>query len=340
MGRDQLTDVQRDLLATPQWEWLTTYLATWCANPLHARDGSSPVEIEGVTTRTGLPVPEPLAQWWSLVGRRLQSVQDVPATPNNVQVTDGRLDFWTENQGVWIVGVQPDASATCVINDTDFPWPQGVTVAQAAQAMLVSETIAAGWVGHGQGPLGALAAGVSGGMAQDVTQDEVDGAEAAFAPLDIVPNPLVSSPVRGDERLLVRGDEFNGSGLEWVAADEEARQRFAAVVDLDPPGGGHAVTVNLAGLGPAEVTRFFTDDRPDMTSLQGLVADTGRVETAQGSPAQEGLEIHVRSTDPEALVDRILTQIPTRVSDRMTVTSHPARLTVARSVYPEPPAQE
>ncbi|MEU6151392.1 hypothetical protein ABZ816_15475 [Actinosynnema sp. NPDC047251] len=76
-----VSDARRALPATDRWAWLPDVLDRWYAAPLTAADGSPPDEVAAAAHRVGKPLPEPLVEWFTLVGRRPAAVQDAPATP-------------------------------------------------------------------------------------------------------------------------------------------------------------------------------------------------------------------------------------------------------------------
>lgn len=237
MGNDALSPTQRELLATRRWAWLAPFVDVWFADPLDAADGSTPDQIAEAAGRTGLEVPVLLAEWWSLVGTRLQPVQDIPARPDNIQADGDTLSLWTENQGVWTISVATSTAdgldGVCVVEgDPSFPWPTGVTVPQAAQAMLLSETIAGSWFDDSVGPLGPLRGEVAGGYLDDLTPRERSDVERTLPMLDVIANPFWKEPPRGDTTVVVRLDPQPEMG-EWMTATAAARNRLGEIVDLN-----------------------------------------------------------------------------------------------------------
>ncbi len=70
---------QRDLLRTPRWAWLAAFIDTWYFDPVTAQDASPTEEIDAAATAPGVDLPQALREWFELVGRRLEWVQDLPA---------------------------------------------------------------------------------------------------------------------------------------------------------------------------------------------------------------------------------------------------------------------
>lgn len=227
---------QRDLLRTPRWAWLATFIDTWYSDPVTAQDASATEEIDAAETALGVDLPQALREWFELVGRRLEWVQDLPARPSDLRLHGGLLVPWTENQGCWrllITGSGPDPE--CAFDDPTEreTWGRGPLTA-FLRTMSVSDTLVGAWIG-GRGPLGELGHQVRGGFDMEITAERAAGIRAAYAALPPPTGPYWGEGFpKGDARTVIRGDETSGMGLEWMTATDAAYERFCEVADIDP----------------------------------------------------------------------------------------------------------
>lgn len=334
------TDRQRHLLAARRWEWLGEYLRLWCAEPLKADDGSSAEEIAAAEARVG-PLPAALREWFELVGARLRDVQDSPATPARLWVDDGHLGVWHENQGAWNIVATPrpdgrwDDDPMCVADEGfDFgPAP----LSAALHAMTLSDTLVGATAGGGEGPLGLLGQQVRGGGLEDADRDVL----AVFPAFALPSNPFFSDPLRGDITTVLRDE---GVQIGWMTSTDEAFARFAAHVDLDPPGGGHVVVLTFTGLAdPETVLLLGPRDVPDAgavghsaaawsTIVQQALGDLGHVDSVE--LRADVIRLTVTTRSPDAVVAVLLSVVPEPLLDAAEVTARPARLAVPRVVHP------
>lgn len=214
-----------------RWEPLTSFVARWFKRPLGDTDGCSADELAATERRLGVRLPAALAEWFLLVDRRLQSVQDSPLRLDKVKIDDeGLLPVWWENQGVWSLRVRSDAPEDDPPIEADEEFPISGRLVETLLSMVTSDTLVGAWCGDHRGPLGWLGEHVRGGT--------VDGAEieaVAWLRLPLLPgpgNPFFQEPklrVRGDDTLVVR---FTGAGLEWMTATPEAFARLSSVLEL------------------------------------------------------------------------------------------------------------
>lgn len=322
-----ISDVQRALLATDRWAWLAGVLDRWFAEPLDASDGSTPADLAAAAARVGGELPADLVEWFTLVGRRLRAGQDAPMTPDSLSGDDDGLVVWAENQNVWSLVLGPDGR--CVVDDEEFTFPPS-SLADAMHGMLLGETLVSVWAGATEGPLGRLAAGVRGGAAMDADETEIAAVAAAYPELSVPGNPFWGAAPRGDADTVLRGDEFSGSGLEWMTASPAAFDRLAGVVDLDPPGGPRDVVVAFEDLTDAERAGLTGPHGAPATEwLATAVGDLGHVGKAVASAA--GIRYHVTTTRPDETVAVALAASPT---GKVVVAVRPERITKYRVVHP------
>ncbi len=60
-------------------------------------------EVEEAEFCLGVPFPQALREWFSLVGRRLRPVQDYLSRLDELTSEQDRLIVWRENQDSWIL---------------------------------------------------------------------------------------------------------------------------------------------------------------------------------------------------------------------------------------------
>lgn len=229
-----LSQRQRALLAQPRWSWLGGFVGTWYADPLAAADGCGPDELAAAARRLGRPLPAELAEWFELVGHRLEDVQDSPARPDRILLDDDGICVWVENQGVWAIVADPDG--VCRSSEVEHFATEPVSVSEAVRGMVLSDTLVGAWPGLGRGPLGRLAGSVRGDAVEDVSADTLVAVRAAYPRLPVAPNPYFAAvPLHGDEGTVLRGDLETGLGLMWMTATEAARERLELLVPLGRP---------------------------------------------------------------------------------------------------------
>ncbi|MCL2423857.1 MAG: hypothetical protein FWD11_08220, partial [Micrococcales bacterium] len=235
-----LSPDQSRLVATERWQWLPEVLERWYAEPLTAADGASREEIDAATVvrrrpharptwrdlvmpfwRTTEPdevlpgpLPELLVEWFLLVGKRVRTIQDNPATLDALHGNDDGIEVWWENQGCWTLRVGPDG--TCFVDDESYSFP-AVPLPTAVHAMVLSDTLVGVWCGTDVpstelaiGPLGRIAADVRGGYVDRwVEPDPVpcQSLSAAYSELPVLGNPHWGVPPRGDAETVLRGLE-------------------------------------------------------------------------------------------------------------------------------------
>lgn len=324
---------QRALLATTRWAWLAAFLDRWFADPLDAADGSTPDEIRGAAARAGIDrLPTGLVEWFELVGRRLEPVQDAPATPETLRSLAGAAVVWTENQGVWSILAGATDAEPGVLDDPEFGWtPAPLT--DTLDAMLLSDTIVGAWSSSGRGPLGPLAEPVRAGMIAEVTETEQAALWAAYPELPLPSNPFWDDSPRGNAHAFLRGDTASGSGIEWMTATEQEFDRLAALVDLDPPEGEHEVVLAVTNLSDPQ-RRLVLDALgvPLTDPYREAVAGLGHLGMATGAP--DAVRFHVTTRDADAAAAALLAAVPPDLVDQSVIAARPVRLARFHIVHP------
>ena len=315
-----LSAVQATLLNTDRWRWLSGILDRWYAVPLSAEDGATPAEIaEAVAAMRRHPqrddqpawdggLPDVLTEWFQLVGHRLHSVQDSPATLSQLWGDAGGIAVWWENQGCWSLLV--DQAGSCSIDDDYFEFPT-VPLPAALHAMVLSDTLVGvwsatqndSWRGERVGPLGQIADKVRGGIIDDDAPR--DALTAAYEELPVPPNPYWRLPPRGDAETVIRGFEDDNPRLEWMTASDAAFARFSEVVDIDPPGGEYEVLLEFTGLDPELLALV---GKPGADRYANAVNGLGHLGVAAG--AADGARFYVTTVSPDEVVAALRSAIP------------------------------
>ncbi|MBW4718756.1 hypothetical protein [Saccharothrix obliqua] len=314
------SDAQRALLTTERWSWLGDVVDRWYAEPLTAADGSTPDEVAAAADRAGGGLPVGVAEWFTLVGRRLRAVQDAASTPGTVRRAGGGVVVWEENQGVWALIARADG--VCVLDEEDFPFPP-TPLPEALHGMVLSDTLVGVWAGTRVGPLGRLAPGVRGGTAHVGA-----GESAAYPELAVPGNPFWGTPPRGDADTVLRGD----ADLEWMTATRAAFDRLARVVALDPPGGPQEVVVAFEGLTGAEQAVLTDRGVPDIDRFAAAVEDLGHI--SMGAASADGVRFHVTTDRPEEAIAALRGAVPEGLADKVVVAVRPERVSSFRVVHP------
>jgi hypothetical protein len=233
--RVSTSERQRDLLSLERWSWLGGFVGIWYADPLTAEDGSTPDDLAAVEHEVGRRLPVELAEWFTLVGNRLEDVQDSPARPDQTWLVDDRVCVWNENQGVWSIVAGQDGLCSST-EEEHFPIDP-VPVSAAIRGMVLSDMLFGAGPGPTcRGPLGRLARSVRGNTIEDVTGETLAAVQAAYPVLPVTPNPFFAAvAVHGDQSTILRGDLDTGLGLMWTTATAAALERMSSLVSLGGP---------------------------------------------------------------------------------------------------------
>ncbi|MFN7975016.1 MAG: hypothetical protein U0166_22135 [Acidobacteriota bacterium] len=334
------------IAAKPRWAQLRRFVDRFYASPLRREDGSDHAEIEAAEARIGTRLPETLAQWHRLLGRRLGFVQDRPYRITELRSRPDRLiDVWSENQGNWILRVPstPENPPVAIHDDGTTAWPSG-PLSAVLIGMLVGDTLVGAWAGSGRGTLGTLCETVVGGSCATVTQEALAELEARFPLLAWPPNPFYPDPCRGDDDTVLR---WNSGCVEWMSANESTYRLLSSILGLDPQDGLRELVVAFEDLSPDDV-RAFTETRGKieghgMQRLQRALGDAGHLGSARLRP--EALLLRVWTRDPSRCWELLRPLFRPGMLDHVTVAHRPeavARFQVlhppglTRFVLPEP----
>ncbi len=168
-------------------------------------------------------LPVALAEWYELVGRRLRFVQDHPCPLDAVEVVNGSIAIWWENQGVWEVRSPADGDDPIAFARKDASSSPDAPLGETLLGLLVSETLVGAWAGSHEGALGALRAAVRGGNSLDTSDKAIEKLRRSYSPLGYVRNPTFDVPMRGTEDVIIRAYDV---AVEWMTATDDA---FAAL---------------------------------------------------------------------------------------------------------------
>ncbi|MBP6840256.1 MAG: hypothetical protein KA190_23355 [Kofleriaceae bacterium] len=328
-----LSPRQRQLLEGDRWRALGSFITRWYAQPLASADGDSATDVALAEARLGRRLPEALAEWYELVGRRLRPCQDSPRLLAELSVTDGALSVWTENQGVWQVtcplgGDDP----RCDVDDDTYIRPDA-PLSATLLGMLVSDTLVGAWAGHGVGPLGELAAAVRGGYLEEFSDAQVEALLAAYPPLPHPRNPYFSEPYRGADDTVVRIQEV---AIEWMTASPAGYAALDRVLALTPEDGDHEVVARLVGLSPTQLAALSAPGDgaiqiPDFVPIQRMIGAAGHVGMAVGGASPR---IHVRTKTPAGVLAALLAGLPADLLPHLTVATRPVAVTEFEVLYP------
>ena len=269
-----LTERREQLLATDRWRDLRAFVERWYAHPLSDGDGFPPLEIERVAQRLGVRLPATLTEWYELVGRRLRDIQDSPTQLDELQVEQGMLRVWTENQGVWSIMTFLDDGDDphCLLDDKSYDFP-GTPLSHALLGMLVSDTLVGAWGGRRIGTLGELRPAVSGGYCENFTEAHLQQIGSSYEALDYARNPYFDQPYRGNAASIIRVQEV---AIEWMTATHEAFEALNNVLELFPPDGDHEVVVVFDEESQGEL--------PSLDAVRSVLASVGHVGQSRRAP--------------------------------------------------------
>lgn len=318
------------LLATDRWRALGQFVERWYERPLDAHDGHARADIDHALTRIGAPLPASLTEWFALVGRRLRAVQDSPRKLDDLEIEDGLITVWDENQGVWAIFARADGGddPVCSVDDDSLASPNA-PLSQTLLGMLVSDTLVGAWAGRGIGPLGELAASVRGGYIQDFTDDQVERLRAAYAPLPYPVCPFFPDPYRGHDTTVIRIEE---TGVQWMTATDAAFAALDAVLELRPAGGEHEVVVAFEGLSEPEQRYLQREYRiPNVEILRPALDGIGHIGKAVGGEAPR---FHITTSEPHRVRDLVLATLPEALRPRLVIAARPIAVSVFEVLFP------
>lgn len=323
-----LSPDQSRLLATDRWGWLKEVLERWFEEPLTSVDGCTAGELAALSDRLDRKLPELLAEWFALVGHRLQPVQDAPATPQSLIGGADGFVVWAENQSVWTLLV--DDNNECTVNDDDFEFPP-TDLPTALHAMVLSDTLVGVWAGTRIGPLGRIAPGVRGGLVDDLEPGPAVG--ESYGPLPVPGNPFWGEPPRGDTDTVLRGLAPDAPAFEWMTASDDAFERLNALFPLDPPDGPYEVVLAFEGLAPTEIAGLVgPHGAPDTDLVASTVGPLGHLDMAVRSADE--VRFHVSTHVPDNIVSALRSFVPDDLEGRAVIAVRPARIASFRVAFP------
>ncbi|MDO5068450.1 MAG: hypothetical protein Q4D96_14320 [Propionibacteriaceae bacterium] len=218
-----MSERQQELLDTPRWQQVGRVI-DWYMETLGAADGCSPEEIDRIEERLGLPLPTALREWFELLGHRLQTVRDIPATPQDIQLRDGMVEVWRGATGEWSLAAPSGEDPMLQLGGNDAPLSAWLA------AMLMSETLVGAYRGELQGPLGLLYFSIMGGEVEQAGPDVLAAVRKDYQPFSL-PLPTSEESWYFDAGSVIR---LGSSGrLEWAIATHEAYHRINELLALE-----------------------------------------------------------------------------------------------------------
>ncbi len=285
------------LAATPRWSALASFVARWYERPIEPEDGLDDASLDAIETRLDRPLPPHVREWFALLGRRLQATnQDQPVLPDQLELRDGRLALWWENQGNWSLDVELDGdqSVASVFGET-FGEARRAHVCDALAGMVLGDTMVAAW-SRGPAPLGTLSEAVAGGCC-------LSGHAAVDVDVHRLPRlaPSMSphyAEQYGRAAFVVRG--FEGD-WQWMSADAESFAQACEIFRVDPVGGVRHLELRFASVPPS--VRAFLQAVVNGSLEHQLGA---RVRTAQHDRAFSRATIELETHEPVVVLTRVI----------------------------------
>jgi len=287
----------------PRWGPLSRFVHRWYAVPLGS-DVVTEDDLARAESRLGCRLNPVVREWFQLVGHRLRFCgQDIPRRLEELEVRDGRIVLWQENQGCWSAEVEVAAPTT---DASVMMMADGRSVARdrlerALLGTLCSDTLVAVWAGNSEGPLGEFTSGVVGGYPMETTP-EVESSFEALPALEIPNTPLYQGPFRGHESLVIRS---SGGGWEWMAADDAAHAEARRLLALDDQIRERRLVVLFDAVPPSvlpAVQRWIDAGSP--------LGGTGRLVMAGLAAGRPGVWLEFDTDDPEATMRALLGRLP------------------------------
>jgi hypothetical protein len=323
------------LVESPRWRALVAFVAQWYAEPLRPEHGNTPEEIRLAETLLGTTLPAVLQEWYTLVGRRLDSIQDHARSLEELEPPSGGLiDVCIENQGVWklSVPVQPD-DPDVVIDDPSFGGARG-PLSMVLMGMLASETLVGSWAARGKGMLGMLQEDVVGGYLDEVDSGSglVAQLHERYQPLPWPTNPFFPEPCCGDGSTVIRVSDMS---TEWITADVPAYERLAAILPLDPVGGMRELVVVVQQLTQEEVRRFLDGaGRPDMGRFRRSLGELGHLASLRIGLPEGTITMRVKTREPLRVWQALRNALDPALLARVTAAQRPEAVARFEVLFP------
>jgi hypothetical protein len=314
------------VLDLPRWRPLASFVGRFYRAPLEIT-GASVARVEAAELRIGRQLPKALREWFLLAGERFADVnQDQAVRLEQLEIANGRLPVWWENQGNWSFDVLLDG------NDDD-PWTvvevpgmpecdRRDRLSRCLFGMTISDTLVGAWGRGGVGPLGPLRPSVVGGVVHPPISDDIVRRVAALSSIDATTNPHFPDPYRGDDALFVRD---GGGCFEYLAAGDDAFARAGELFDLarrerEEP---WVLVVQLAS--KQDYERFLELRSPDGTSI-------GRLVSARSTGG--GTELELSAQDPDAALAAMRGLLNEDEIAEMRAGAHPQSAVRFRPIWP------
>jgi hypothetical protein len=311
------------------------FVQRWYEHPIGEQDGNSDDELRQAEETLGLHLPAALAHWYQLVGRRLRSTQDSPVLLHEIaewRTTPRSFPVWIENQSVWTIEApvgSDDPEVT--LKPPQDEWLGG-PLSEILLAMLMSDTLVGVWSCSGQGALGSLKGNVVGGYLQGSREEVDDRVRASLPALGVPTNPFFEEPWRGHDDLVLR---YNGDGWEWMVCNDDALGQACALLDIDPNAGPFEVVVCLSALSDREFRLAGgNDNKAQIERLSARVGIRGHVGHAFSSPRQGVLQVHVTTSDPDAVFREVRHAFPSEFDTKLVIACRPESIARFHVLYP------
>lgn len=293
--------------ALPRWKRLLQLVDGFYAEPLRPQDGCSEEELAKLEARLGSRLPDAVAEWFLLLGRRLRRpFDDSESIYRLVQVVDeytppGLLDLYANDCGGWGLAVALDAAGEdppTIDYAISQPEQQG-TLGPVSECLLNIVAKQTAWsFGGGQSLLGALAPSVVGGHLRN-------------------PSEEVVAELRRLEKTDHEGPDGRSPGDL-----PEVRSDFSTFVSLVEPRYGPApLWVQYAARGPDVEQLGIVSGGAGPPLISARIAPGGLVGTLTGMERAHFLEL-VDLTGPEVqeriaeMAGMLRRPVPQTVEDR------------------------
>lgn len=316
------------LAATPRWRWLREQVEVFYSEPLRESDGLSSEAIAACEAASPHPIPALLKEWHRLVGARLASerltIYELAAATSLFEdgvwiCGDGSLDACAFID--WSGCAAPDPLVELTYQDDLL---SRLPLSQFLRGLTAMESLYAVRDGQREGPLGAFAEGIDGGV--EAAPEDAPWLESLPLLLD---EPwwlgaYEDMALRGTERVLVAaGDEE----LLWLAP-LEAVPRFE---DRFPPPERWHVRVRLRGSSVDEVLTLCRRD-----GIRELMDEAAAFVGWQPQPS-DGVLILLETTDPGGACERLCDQLAGQIGALHEVTARARRVNRIRDSWRWPP---
>lgn len=341
---------QKELLSLPRWAWLKECIATWYAEPISEKDGLPVETIDQAEARLGVRIPKVLQEWYELVGARLDFIQDQPLLPHQLQVTNGHLEFWWENQGCWTLGAalnQGDNPPVHVFEGegmmtkifTLSAWLHGMTLSETVTGIWAdrwAETLRTPDIGEYERRsfLGKVKAEVQGGYFGYVSEEVTQWATQHFPELSAPNVPFLECRTFGDQSTFLRVSEGDVS-IEWMTATPQAFTE--ATTGLHLLDGDYILVLMRRNAdirwSPALVGKKKPDDE---TLYRSVLTPEEWMRVMTLDPEPKPFVAVFTTRQPEALAARLWKASPPEYREHTEFYVSPAQFDSYQRIFPQP----